>query len=85
MERSVCIVVGCRNSSAKWAGQRYICGPHWRPIPKAMKRVHRRTWAIFEKARQARDEPRMGRAIDAFNWNWKRLERAAQEKAVGIA
>ena len=33
----MCVVPFCRNGSRKWLGHRYICGPHYRAIPKRLR------------------------------------------------
>lgn len=81
IERAPCVVVGCRNSSGKWAGSRYVCSKHWPLVPKAAKRRYRlvcRRWA-----REA-DPSRKARLDALARRMWDRLERLAQERAVGI-
>lgn len=79
--RSVCVVPFCRNSSAKWAGYRYICGPQWRALPRATKAEHRRLWRVWRDA-AAGTEKQL--ALQAFQEQWDVCEMQAIERAAGI-
>lgn len=85
-ERAVCIVPGCRNSSAVWAGWPYICALHWRGVSKATKREHRRT---AREANALCNGPmstyKLWAAAHArFKENWAECEREAIERAAGL-
>lgn len=80
-ERAPCVVVGCCNSSAKWAGSRYICSKHWPLVPKASKRRYR----LVCRRRDREADPARKHRLQLLAWRmWDRLERLAQERAVGI-
>lgn len=95
IERSVCIVPGCCNSSAKYAGYRYICSRHWRDVPRWMKRRDRALIRRYKDAGLVRDSPdgldwqHLGspagkKAYRTLTRSWNLIERAAIRRAAGL-
>lgn len=85
MHRAVCVVPGCSNSSAKFAGYQYICGPHWRMIPKALKRFDRELARVFRRCGLLQGETFTDEnARHAYANSWRHLVRAAIEAAAGL-
>jgi hypothetical protein len=86
--RSACIVPHCKNSSAKYAGCDYICGPHWRLVPKRLKQrdrlIIKRLIAQGEAVK--RDGflyPLTARAYRLSRMSWRRMNTAALQSATG--
>lgn len=99
-ERAVCVVPGCRNSSARYARSRYLCSRHWREVPRWMKRrrqrIARRLVELGELLPPAAKDPfyrrgpvrvvRCGerRAFLILHMAWLSMERAAIRRASGL-
>lgn len=86
--RSYCVVPFCRNSSAKWSGGEYICGPHWRLLPKDLKRERARLCRILLKSgelveREGQWFALTDRAVEIGRSTWKSLCEAAKQAATG--
>lgn len=87
---TACSVAGCRNASKRdWSA--YICGPHWRMIPKREKRrlravaraIYRRGWATDPNARGGWRFLK-ARGARAYWLAWRACERAAFRAAAGL-
>lgn len=82
-DRVRCLVPFCRRTTPAGrfgADAQWICGDHWRAIPKPRRRV----WGRLRK-RWRRYGPQAGVHFDARWWRiWDRLKRAAIEAAAGI-
>lgn len=86
--RSICVVPFCRNSSAKWGGGQYICGPHWRLVPNELKRGRAhicrkliKTGELVE--RDGRYFAVSDRAFIIGRETWRSLCEAAKQGATG--
>lgn len=90
--RLPCDVPGCGNSSRKWAElgcASYICGPHWRMVPKRLKRRRRLICRLAIRRSEMRDH---GDHLTAVSLRAARLEgrawaaivRGAIQAAAGI-
>lgn len=76
-ERLPCDVPGCRNSSRKWATLgcvSYICGPHWRMVPKRLKRRRRLICRLAIRRGEMRDN---GDHLSAVTQRADRIDRRA--------
>jgi hypothetical protein len=76
-ERITCCIPFCRRTRANPGFSEWICGDHWRAVPKARRRVYgrlKRTWRRFH---DGRDGVRADRV-------WNRLKHQAIEAAAGI-
>lgn len=77
--RITCCVPFCRRTRLNDQGwDEWLCGDHWRGVPRAMRRVHGR----YMRRRRRGVLPNPTRAGDRV---WRRLKRAAIERAAGIA
>lgn len=83
-DRVRCLVPFCKRTTP--AGRfgpdaQWICGNHWRMIPKDRRRV----WGRLRK-QWRRYGPSAGENFDARWWRiWDRLKRSAIEAATGIS
>ena len=78
---AMCIVVGCRNCSAKWSGHRYICSKHWPAVPKTMRRRYRLVCRKLKAEAHPTHRQLLSRLAAMMG---ARIERTAQVRAVGI-
>ena len=77
-ERIACCVPFCRRTTLNKHGwSEWICGDHWRLIPKPLRRVQGR---INRRARRG-----LAVAGERGDRIWNRLKRAAIERALGAA
>jgi hypothetical protein len=88
-ERSRCIVPFCKNSSAKWSGNDYICGPHWKLVPRKLKRIRSRLMNRFLKSgdlvvRDGKWYAMSRRANVIGHASWRKLCEAAKKGATGL-
>lgn len=88
-DRAACVVPGCRNSSAKWLGFRYICSPHFRTVPRWMKRRRTRLAARLRQMGEMEFtpdtyRPTTARARRLIVQAWMAMENAAIRRAAGL-
>lgn len=76
-DRIQCCVIGCRRTKQRREFDEWICGDHWRALPKAMRRVYGRRMRQWR--RYHRDED-----VAPTNRLWARLKRAAIDRAMGL-
>jgi len=69
-QRSVCVVIGCKNSSAKYYGSEYICSTHFSLVPTKLKKIRTRA-------------KRLSRRRLEF-MVWERMKKIAQHRAAGL-
>lgn len=91
-ERVPCIIPGCRHTCRKlWAGHEWLCGDHWRLVPRALR--HRRQCvraALRRRSEVLRDMvsgqmvAKTARAHRLEVVIWARMKRLALERAAGI-
>lgn len=77
-ERIGCCVPFCRRTRKNdqgWA--EWICGDHWRAVPKAFRRVHGRYLRLLRRGILPGATPATSRV-------WRRVKRAAIERAAGL-
>jgi hypothetical protein len=77
MPRLLCIVPGCRRTTTRCEFDEWLCGEHWRLLPKPARRAygrHVRRWRRYHRASDGATATRL--------WGW--LKRHAIERAVGI-
>lgn len=77
-----CCVPFCRHTRANPGSDgvfmsEWICGDHWRPLPKARRRVYGRLKRAWRRFHREGDGERCDRV-------WNRLKRQAIEAAGGI-
>lgn len=76
-ERTPCCVPFCRRSTARCDFDQWMCGDHWRLVPKIKRQVygrHMKRWRRYGDAAYGA----------AANRIWRALVRAATEAAGGI-
>lgn len=77
MTRVRCCVPFCRRTTKPDCDE-WICGPHWKAVPKSARRV------FFRVKRLLRQSPHDDRAWARHNAIWQRVKRHAIERAMGI-
>ena len=78
MERIKCCVPFCRRTTKRADFEQWICGPHWRLVPKAKRQVYGRYLRRWRRYGDRAYGPAASRI-------WSRLSREAIERAGGIA
>jgi hypothetical protein len=81
-DRIGCCVPFCRRTRKNELGfSEWICGDHWREIPKP----YRRTWGRLRRTLRRGYSPAEIPALEARRYRlWSRVKRAAIERAVGL-
>lgn len=77
-QRLFCIVPFCRRTTKPDGFREWICGPHWRPVSKRLKRLHA---ASKRRHRRAPDQATHARCDRV----WALCKRHAIEAAGGLA
>lgn len=75
--RLKCVVPFCRRTTGRPGFSEWMCGDHWKLLPKAARRVYGRRVKKWRRFRQLHDV----KAADRL-WAW--LKRTAIERAMGI-
>ena len=79
----VCLVPGCGHYTSRFKdateGARWICAPHWRPVPRAT----RATWLKIHREVKANDQQYLLRRTEYWR-AWDACESAAIEAACGL-
>lgn len=75
--RLTCVVPFCRRTTARAEFDEWLCGDHWRAIPKAKRRVYGRIVRQWRRYYRKADGVRGARI-------WRVLKRIAIERAAGI-
>lgn len=77
VSRLPCVVPGCRRTTSRAEFDEWLCGDHWREIPKQARRIYGR------RVRRWRRYHRYSDGLAAARiWNW--LKRQAIERAMGL-
>lgn len=85
--RIACLVPFCRRTRGDRRGDpvvpsmEWICGDHWRAVPKRLKR---RRQMLGRMARRTADQIKLNRIWRADDAAWAQCKRAAIERAVGL-
>src|SRR5262249_21584816 len=92
-ERTYCCVPYCRHTSRKFTSE-WICGEHWRGVPKAsrrrlsmVRRRYRRRFGdngFWEYPAGSPDRLPAVRLDRLWRWCWERCKRIAIERGVGL-
>ena len=94
--RVPCLVLGCRCTRRPFADgwSEWICGKHWREVPRAMRRelssivrIYRRKFGDNGYWQYPPGSPQRLEAVDLHNaWvaQWEQCKTAAQDAALGI-
>lgn len=91
-ERAACIIPGCRHTCRKlWPGHEWLCGEHWRLVPRAVRHRRqviraalRRRGEIERDATTGKYVARSVRACVLEDQVWRRMKRLALERAAGL-
>ncbi len=75
--RIQCCIPFCRRTRINPGFSEWICGDHWRNVPKPQRRVHGRLQRSWRRFHREGDGIRADRV-------WARLKRQAIETAAGI-
>ncbi|KAB0269007.1 hypothetical protein FEZ63_02555 [Microvirga brassicacearum] len=77
-DRISCCVPFCRRTRKNDLGfLEWICGDHWRGVPKPMRQAYGRVTRRFRRG--------LGEYGSRGDRLWRRVKRAAIERAVGIS
>jgi hypothetical protein len=76
-ERIACYIPFCRHTRKNPGFSEWICGDHWRMVPKDRRRAYGRLKRVWRRFHHEADGIRADRI-------WSRLKRQAIETAVGI-
>lgn len=77
-ERLGCCVPFCRRTTKRTEWDEWLCGDHWRMIPKDKRRVYGRIVRRWRRYHKKSDVPRGWRI-------WNRLKSIAIERAAGVS
>lgn len=84
ISRLSCVVPGCRHTRGQRKGegpiregQQWVCGEHWRAVPKQMR-------GILARARRRANRRPTENNIRSFQRLWDRSAREAIERGMGL-
>lgn len=90
-DRCHCLVPYCRRTTGKLdADDPWICGQHWKLVPRWMKRRRTRLYRLWKKAGGSdtswpEQPPKARKALRLYWAWWAKIKKTAIERAVGIS